>query len=183
MSADPLNLVAAEVLGRYSPLLSSGLPQPLGNHGGFSGARLWRIAGPAGPLCLRAWPAGFPAERLRFIHVWTSAARGAGLCFVPQVFPSLAGTLWVEHSGRLWELQDWLPGEASYHRRPSLAKLQAACTALARLHSCWASSGRSEAGVCPAVLRRLEAAREWRELIQSGWRTLAPAPPPTQPAH
>jgi Ser/Thr protein kinase RdoA (MazF antagonist) len=175
MSADFLNAAAMEVLKQYSPLLSSGLPRPLGNHGGFSGARLWRVDGPAGPLCLRAWPAGFPPDRLRFIHLCMSAARGAGLPFVPRMFSSLAGTLWVEHGGRLWELQEWLSGEASYHRRPSLAKRQAACAALARLHTCWASSGRFETGVCPAVMRRLEAVREWRELTQSGWCPLAQA--------
>ena len=175
MSADPLNLAATEVLAQYSPLLSSGLPRPLGNHGGFSGARLWRVDGRVGPLCLRAWPAGFPPNRLHFIHLCMSAAHGAGLSFVPRVFSSLTGTSCVEHSGRLWELQEWLPGEANYHRWPSLAKRQAACAALARLHTCWAASGRFEAGVCPAVMRRLEAVREWRELTQSGWRPLTQA--------
>jgi Ser/Thr protein kinase RdoA (MazF antagonist) len=175
MSPDFLNVAATEVLEQYSPLLSSRLPRPLGNHGGFSGARLWRADGRVGSLCLRAWPAGFPPERLHFIHLCMNAARNAKLSFVPRVFSSLTGTPCVEHSGHLWELQEWLPGEANYHRRPSLAKRQAACAALARLHTCWASSGRFEAGVCPAVMRRLEAVREWRELTQSGWPPLAQA--------
>jgi Ser/Thr protein kinase RdoA (MazF antagonist) len=170
MSADFLNAAALEVVQHYSPLIGPALPKPLGNHGGFSGARLWRIDAPAGPLGLRAWPPAFPPERLRFIHLCMTAARSAGLSFVPQVFAPSGGGLWAEHSGRLWELQEWLPGEANYHRRPSLAKRKSACAALARLHNCWASSGRFESGVCPAVTRRLEAVRQWRELVQSGWR-------------
>jgi Ser/Thr protein kinase RdoA (MazF antagonist) len=180
MSADFLNLAAMEVLQQYSRLLWSGSPRPLGNHGGFSGARLWQTDGPAGPLCLRAWPVGFPPERLLFIHLCMTNARDAGLSFAPRVFASLTGTLWVEHSGRLWELQEWLSGEASYHRRPSLAKLQAACAALARLHACWASSSRIETGVCPAVTRRLEAVREWRELVQSAWHPVTQADDPAR---
>ena len=175
MSPDFLNAAAMEVLQKYSRLLWSGSPRPLGNHGGFSGARLWRVDGPAGALCLRAWPPDFSPQRLSFIHLCMAAAKGAGLPFAPRVFSSLTGTLHVEQSGRLWELQEWLPGEASYHRRPSLAKLQGACAALARLHACWASAGAFEAGVCPAVMRRLEGVREWRELVQSGWRPLAQA--------
>ena len=175
MSPDFLDAAATEVLQQYSPLLWSGLPRPLGNNGGFSGAHLWHINGSAGPLCLRAWPTGFPPERIDFIHLCMANARSAGLPFVPRMMAQSGGTLRVEHCGRLWELQEWLPGKANYHNRPSLAKLRAACAALARLHVYWASSGRFGSGVCPAVLRRLEAVREWRELTESGWRPVAQA--------
>jgi Ser/Thr protein kinase RdoA (MazF antagonist) len=184
MSADFLNSAAMEVLQHYSRLLWTGSPRPLGNHGGFSGARLWRLDGPAGSLCLRAWPAGFPPERLLFIHLCMTCARDAGLPFVPRTLLSLHRTLWIEYRGRLWELQEWLPGEADYHRRPSSAKLRAACAALARLHVCWPPSARFDAGPCPAVRRRLEAVSEWRELVRSGWQPLAQAAPndPARPA-
>ncbi len=184
MSADPLNLAAAEVLKQYSPLLSSGFPRPLGNHGGFSGARLWRLNGPAGSLCLRAWPAGFSSERLLFIHLCMARARDADLKFVPRMLSTVHNTLRIEYGGRLWELQEWNPGEADYHRRPSLAKRQAACAALARLHTCWPASDRFDAGPYPAVRRRLEAVREWRELVRAGWRPFAHADPsdPARPA-
>jgi homoserine kinase type II len=113
-----------------------------------------------------------------------TCARDAGLPFVPRQVASFHRTLWIEYSGRLWELQEWLPGEADYHRRPSSAKLRAACAALARLHVCWPPSARFDAGPCPAVRRRLEAVREWRELVRSGWQPFAQAAPndPARPA-
>ena len=171
MSADPTNTAAAEVLRQYPRPLWSGTPQPLGNRGGFSGARLWRLDGPAGPLCLRAWPAGFSPQRLDFIHHCMDHVRTAGLAFVPPpVSHTARSTTTVEHAGRLWELQEWLPGEADYHRDPSREKLRAALTVLARLHVCWQNVLPPANGPCPAVARRLNIVREWRELVQSGWR-------------
>ena len=124
MSADPLNTAAAEVLRQYPRPLYTGVPLPLGNRGGFSGARLWRLDGPAGPLCLRAWPAGFSPQRLDFIHHCMNHARTAGLAFVLRLFVTAARTTAIEYAGRLWELQEWLPGEADYHRDPSPEKLR-----------------------------------------------------------
>ena len=70
------------VLERY-PRLLVGARQPLGNRGGFSGARLWRLDGPAGPLCLRAWPTCHVSSHLDFIHHYAVYACTAGLTFVP----------------------------------------------------------------------------------------------------
>jgi Ser/Thr protein kinase RdoA (MazF antagonist) len=176
MSADPLDLAAAEVLTRYPAALFAGAPAALGGHGGFSGARLWRLAGAAGTLCLRAWPPGQTADRLAFIHRLTARANAAGLAFVPRSFPTRDRAGWVEHAGRLWELQEWTPGTADYHRRPTPARLEAACDALGRLHLCWQAAGENAVGVCPAVLRRLRAFAEWRGLLRDGWR------PPAGPA-
>ena len=178
MSPDPLNAAAAEVLRRYPRPLWSGAPLPLGNRGGFSGARLWRLDG---PLCLRAWPAGFHTQRISFIHHCMTHARAAGLTFTPRLFPTAAGTTAVEHAGRLWELQEWLPGEADYHRAPSPAKLRAAVAALARLHLCWQSLSPASVA-CPAIERRLNIVREWQTLVQTGWRPLPPADDPVGPA-
>ena len=175
MSADLLDRAAVEVLERYPRLLWSGSPQPLGNRGGFSGARLWRLDGPAGPLCLRSWPTSMSSSRLDFIHHYAIHARAAGLAFVPRLFPSSGGATYVLHAGRLWELQEWLSGISDYLHRPSPAKLRAACIALAELHACWQAAAPKDAGPCPAVRRRLDAVREWRELIASGWRPLSQA--------
>ena len=182
MSADLPDDAAVEVLRRYPRPLWSGAPRPLGNRGGFSGARLWRIDGPAGPLCLRAWPPEFPSQRLDVIHHCMRHARNAGLTFAPRLFASSAGATWTEHGSRLWEVQEWLSGDADYHRRPSPAKLQAALAALAQLHLCWQGILPPASGPCPAIARRLDAVREWRDLMRSGWRPTPRADDPARPA-
>jgi Ser/Thr protein kinase RdoA (MazF antagonist) len=143
----------------------------LGNRGGFSGARLWRLDGDGGPFCLRAWlPGAATPDRLMRIHRLMSAARQAGLAFVPAVLPTMTGSTWVEHAGRLWDLTTWLPGRADFHERPTRARLEAACAALARLHLVW-SHRETRTEPCPAVQRRLACYREWVRLRQSGWQS------------
>jgi Ser/Thr protein kinase RdoA (MazF antagonist) len=161
---------AAYAVLRHYPLGEWVALIPAGNHGGFSGARLWRVASPARLLCLRAWPEpGPPPQRLRAIHALMDEARRVGLEFVPAVFRTTSGATWVEHAGRLWELTAWLPGEADFRDRPTPQRLEAACTALARLHLAW-SRAATPNGPCPAVRRRLDSAREWMALVSSGWR-------------
>jgi Ser/Thr protein kinase RdoA (MazF antagonist) len=163
-----LDAAAAVVLRHYA--LSVAGAEPLRNRGGFSGARLWRVPGPAGPLCLRAWPMpGPPPERLRHIHALMDAAARAGLEFVPAVVRTVARESWVSHAGRLWDLTAWMPGRADFHDRPSVRRLEGACTALARLHAVWRRED-VPAGPCPAVRRRLDGAAEWAALVGSGWR-------------
>jgi Ser/Thr protein kinase RdoA (MazF antagonist) len=121
-------------------------------------------------LCLRAWPETGPAaDRLRVIHHRMEAARQAGLEFVPAVLRTGSGETCVEHAGRLWDLTAWLPGRADFHARPTPRRLEAACAALARLHAVWARA-EARTGPCPAVRRRLDGAREWADLVRSGWR-------------
>src|SRR5436853_7861611 len=116
MSPSALDQAAGHVVGRYA--LPSALPHPLGNHGGFSGARLWRVEAGGASFCLRAWPPGDPTpQRLRWLHQLMAAARTAGLMFVPQVIPAGESTF-VEHAGLLWELTMWLPGRADFDQRP-----------------------------------------------------------------
>ena len=50
---------AHEVLTHY-PAMLRGTLTSLGNHGGFSGARLWRLDTAGGSYCLKAWPADGP---------------------------------------------------------------------------------------------------------------------------
>jgi Ser/Thr protein kinase RdoA (MazF antagonist) len=141
----------------------------LGNHGGFSGASLWRVGGMAGPLCLRAWPeAGLTPSDLHAIHLLMEQASSAGLKFVPNILRTRQGATFVGQSGRFWELTTWMPGRADFHLHPQPARLAAACTALARLHAAW-SKGASNAVPCPGVRRRLESLLQWKALVDSGW--------------
>ncbi len=148
--------LAQHVLAHYAAPLCAGALAPLGNHGGFSGALLWRVGN---GLCLRASsPAAQDAAQVAEIHRLMIAARQEGLPFVPAVCATLKGTTVVEHAGRLWELMEWMRGRASYHEAPSRLKLQSACTALGRLHRSWQRFVESQAALIPAVWRRLREA-------------------------
>jgi Ser/Thr protein kinase RdoA (MazF antagonist) len=172
-----LDRAAREVLCEYPEPLHGSAMIPLGNAGGFSGARLWRVEGPAGNLCLRSSPAeGFSCDRLCWIHDLMKQSHDSGLKFVPVVLATAAGNTWVEKAGRAWELTTWMPGQADFHAQPTRARLQAAATALARLHNAWTSVAPAT-GPCPAVGRRLECVRQWNRLLDSGWR------PRTTPVH
>jgi Ser/Thr protein kinase RdoA (MazF antagonist) len=162
--------VAREVLARYPLHLASANVFALGNHGGFSGARVWRVVAAGSCFCLRASSPDFSAERLQWIHDLISVARKT-LSFVPEVFATRGGTTWVERSGRLWELSNWLSGRADFREKPSVARLGACCEALGQLHAVW--SGASTGAItahCPAIARRLDRARAWRNLVAGGWQ-------------
>ena len=170
MGAISLGLAAREVLRRY-PLVPAGIELvSLGNHGGFSGAGLWRVEWTDSPLCLRAWPSGDPTpERLGQIHRLMRLALEAGIDSVPAIFLTGTGTTWVEHAGRLWEVTTWMPGRPSLCEKLTASRLQSACSLLARLHLVWARTG-TQAGPCPAIQRRLACTREWIALAESGWQ-------------
>jgi homoserine kinase type II len=170
-----LDRATREVLARYPAFLRQSPPLPLGNRGGFSGAWLWRIEAGVGAFCLRAWPPHETLPRVLYRHALTARARSHGLHFVPAVLPTSGGASAVEHAGRLWEVAEWLPGRADYHERPSRPRLEEACRALARLHGAWEGLAEPAPAPCPAVARRLECLREWRELLCTGWHPLTSA--------
>jgi homoserine kinase type II len=173
MALSSLDSDAVAVLASYPTFCRQGTLKQLSNNGGFSGAALWRIDDPAGSLCLRVWPGHETSPRLHFRHLLMTQARQCGLPFVPAVLAAQAGATVVEYAGRLWELSEWLPGRADYHERPSLARLEAACSALAQLHLVWRNISGSVRGY-PAIQRRLSfIADEWLPLVRSGWNPLA----------
>jgi Ser/Thr protein kinase RdoA (MazF antagonist) len=151
-----MGALAREVLAAYpSPL--RGRLEPLGNRGGFSGARLWRLHTPGGLFCLRAAaPAEAPAHVAGRHRLMTLACR-AGLGFVPVVLTTPRAETVVQAGGRCWELMQWLPGRADYRAAPSPARLRAAAQALAAVHRVWEPLGGEVVSPCPAVASRLEA--------------------------
>jgi homoserine kinase type II len=109
---------------------------PLGNAGGWSGSRLWKIETADGVmLCLRRWPREHPTpERLRFIHDVLHRVWQGGLQIVPlPLRPSTGGTF-LQHQGHLWELTPWMPGVADFHANPTRERLRTAIGALAHFH-------------------------------------------------
>jgi len=160
-------LAPQQVLAHY-PAALRGSIVPLGNHGGFSGAELWRLDAPRGEFCLKAWPADWrSADDLAWIH---DLLRHAGaLPWLPRVLAASDGVTIVFDQGRLWDVTTWMPGVADFWHAPSATRLEAACTALAQLHRAWTDVAPS-IGVCPAILRRRDAWLAWQSLGQSGWR-------------
>jgi homoserine kinase type II len=160
-----------DILSRYPTVFHTARTIPLGNRGGFSGARLWRVETGGQAFCLRAWPANqSDPGQLGFLHGLMQLARAAGLAFVPAVIAATDGRGHVEFAGELWDLTEWLPGDADFHSNPSPARLEAAGLALARVHAAWEQLTPFAVDVCPALLRRLEAVAAWHDLRRSGWQ-------------
>jgi Ser/Thr protein kinase RdoA (MazF antagonist) len=139
--------------------------------GGFSGASIWRGDTEAGPAyCLKRWPSDYPADRLRQIHHWMTAARDSGLTFVLPVFRTSSFDTVVESGGRVWDLTGWMPGVPA-----SSAKLPEMCSALAALHRVWAGVER-RTGPCPAIARRLALFDDWERAVSFDSFDTAPEP-------
>lgn len=165
----PFDVAAQRVLAQY-PQPSRAAPIALGNLGGFSGAKLWRVPGEERDYCLRVWPEGGPGEQdLEVIHSLMRTAREHGLSCVPEVFANRAGKTWCAWP-QLWELTEWLPGRADFHEHPTPERMAAACTTLARLHLAWAEGGPSNPGRSHGLLHRGTLTYEWFKLLESGWQ-------------
>jgi Phosphotransferase enzyme family len=151
--SQPSDLHAREILRTFG--LANAAAEALGNCGGFSGARLWRVSTNRGEFCIKAWPLrSMAADRHREIVRLVRHARRSGLTFIPTISD------YIEYASRIWDLTQWMPGVADFHANPSIARLRAACVALARLHLIWAEFSAPQRP-CPAVIRRLFAAGEW----------------------
>ncbi len=125
--------------------------------GGFSGARLWRLQSPYGPLCLRRWPPGHPdQQRLEFIQAVLWHVDQEGFHRVPLPLETRHRHGYVLFAGHLWELTHWLPGTADYRRRPSPARLKNALAALAKFHCAAATFPLPDNGPVdsPGILER-----------------------------
>jgi Ser/Thr protein kinase RdoA (MazF antagonist) len=165
MSNPNLDLIARAVLNQYG--FSNAVLNPLGNHGGFSGASLWRVKESGGDWCLRAWPAQqISGQLLNKIHFLMKLARDQGLLIVPKILASRTGSTWVEKGDRIWDLTSWMPGIAANPGEVNREQVEAAFTALALLHQAWAAVAPAH-GSCPAVNRRLESYRVWDASIQT----------------
>ncbi len=127
-------------------------PEPLGNAGGLSGARLWRFASGVGPLVARAWPVDGPdLASLGRVHGWLAEAGDLG--FLPVPIPTLDGRTAVPDDGRIWEVAPWMPGAADPGRPPPRLRLRAAFAGLAAFH---ARLGRHRfEGTSPGLAARL----------------------------
>lgn len=144
--------------------------------GGFSGAVVWCGAADGTPqVALKAWPVGVTMERVRQVHGWV--ARAARRPFVPVVYPGAGARTTFAHERRVWECARWQPGVPL--ATPSVAEVEAACMAVAELHSTWAPV--ASRGPCPGVLNRLRILAEAEPLLRAGPDALAPVAPLIDP--
>ena len=152
--------VIRQILNRYEETEQPTSITPLGSAGGFSGAELWRIVSDQGIFCLRRWPQEHPDEsRLREIHKVLRQVFDRGVIEVAvPLFDRNMQTV-VRHSGMLWELTRWMPGEANFHRAQNSAKLRSALHTLARFHGAAAESAVSKLGIPHGITARLEQIR------------------------
>jgi Ser/Thr protein kinase RdoA (MazF antagonist) len=111
---------------------------------------------------------------LETIHALLKHVSDHGFPQVPVPRQTRDGRTFVVYDDHFWELAPWLPGEADFHQSPSLAKLRAAMTALARFHraakSFGAQAGRR--GTSPGIAYRWSQLREW---IGGGWEVFQAA--------
>lgn len=98
------------------------LVEPLGNHGGMSGARLWRVSRGDQVWCLRQWPQGSLDEvRLAWIHGLQRTAHEAGCSFVPlpcSVVSNRSRGLADEDAAQLGHFSPHAAAESSPPDRP-----------------------------------------------------------------
>lgn len=154
------------------------LPEPpetivsLGNSGGFSGARFWRIQTLRQTLCLRRWPKEHPSpQQLQQTHRVIQHAANRGLDWLPVPFVTRQGQSFASFQGHLWELTNWLPGKPMRVGPAGARDILPAMEALASFHNAAESVpaiSTSSRGVSPGLQNRLRAIVDWQT---RGWDT------------
>lgn len=125
---------AVEILGHWLGYPHGATIESLGNAGGFSGARIWRVEVAGRKLALKCWPENSRPATLASAHGLQIRLARAGLpTAVPR--PALTtGQSFISEHNHYWELAPWLPGQADYWTDPRPEKLVAAMRVLARIH-------------------------------------------------
>jgi Ser/Thr protein kinase RdoA (MazF antagonist) len=149
--------------------------------GGFSGAAIWKIESPVGPLALRATASGdVDQSRLAELHRLIGHVRGCGFEQMPTPIVTSDGESFFESGGQIWQLEPWMPGTADFSSQPNQARLAAAMTCLARWHIAAAryvcrESGRAwfvtaAALSSPGLARRLARIANWDSRLSDSVR-------------
>lgn len=149
--------------------------EPLGGAGGFSGAQFWKVVAGAETWCLRLWPPEQPDEmRLAWLHQVLFFAAERGFTRLPLPRRTAEGKSWVTSPLGHFELVPWIAGQADFHARPTLSRLQHALQVLGEFHQAVRDFPLLEPrhGPVPAVTRRIEMIQR---LAQGGQRRLADA--------
>lgn len=161
------------VLAKYPTSCQPVSYQFLGNAGGFSGARFWKLETPGGTCCLRRWPMQHPSpKKLAWIHDVLVRASACNCSFLPVPIPNKAAERFTQLDGYLWELSPWMPGEPDLRIQPTGSKLAAAMKALAQFHV--ATKSESDLGPSPGLAQRHELASQLVSGELDQWRSELP---------
>ena len=129
-----MNAGLLSILARYpASARPKSEPVPLGNAGGLSGSRLWRLDTGRGLLVARLWPIeSNERARIERVHCWVARANRLG--FVPQPIAGQDGRTVQEEHGRLWDLVPWMTGLPEAADPPNCIRVRSAFVALAAFH-------------------------------------------------
>ncbi len=137
--------------------------------GGLSGARAWAVDHDGHRFVLKSFATSASREHAAWVHALMRLVRSAGVLQVPMTVAAPDGeTLQADEGGSLWELLQWMPGNAT--TKPSGRQAAAAADVLARAHqaaAAWTACPR-RVGHSPGVLHRVARARD---LLARPWAT------------
>ena len=164
--------LANQVLRQYA-LGSVTEVSALGNAGGFSGARFWRVTADGQQFCLRLWPTKGHAPDLAWIHQILLRSFQAG---VPVACPiaNRNGQTLVRFAGQSFELSPWMPGTADFNSAANVERLRSMLEGLGNFHQVFQDS--FQYGVSPAIKRRFSQIRTASEIVAKLSRGSAPGP-------
>ena len=183
---DPLQLEA--VLTRFGPAWQAvRIATPAA--AGFSGAVIRQMTCQDGRYCLRGWPRNsLPIERIAGLHRLLDWISRRGVRQVAVPIRDGEGVTLVEHHGRFWQIEPWMPGSADFSSNPSVSRLRSAMACLAAWHNASRSFAphQSEAKwfyqasntPSPAVHERIQRLREWKTRGLRADSTLIPGNSP-----
>ncbi|MBD3672055.1 MAG: phosphotransferase [Planctomycetaceae bacterium] len=144
------------------------------SHAGFSGAIIERLEIAGEQFALRGWPPeSLSVERLEGLHQFQKFLFDRWITQVSVPVPASDGRTIVAGENRCWQLEPWMPGEASFLDEPNDAKLKSAMQLLARVHlvaeqfkppdraAQWFSV--TPAATSPAVIDRVRILDQWSD--------------------
>jgi Phosphotransferase enzyme family len=134
----------------------------LGNSGGFSGARLWRIESGGSSYVLRQWPESASGyfSRLRWSHDVLREAYKNGCQFVPVPITASSGESLILRDRSLWQLEPWMPGTADFEKSPTPVRLGNILRALATFHHA-VRKIESHVGIPASIGSRIDRMAHW----------------------
>lgn len=132
--------------------------------GGLSGSDVWQVESPWGSFCLKCMPEGFSVQRITAIHQAVTWRRDAGMKCLVGYCQATSGQTFVEHDGRIWELQMWAKGEEPLPPYTNWQKT-GMFQAVARFHRILQDTphDRSQLAKSEGVSVRLDMLRTWRK--------------------